>query len=187
MKRLFVALDLPEAIRTRLGWLAGGIPGARWTPPEALHLTLRFIGEVEDGLAGDIAAALVQVNAPGFSLTLDGVGHFGGARGARALWAGVAAAPALHLLQHRVEAAVVRAGVAHDTRKYTPHVTLARLAGANLTRVGRFIAENNLFRAGPFAVDAFTLYRSLLGSGGPVYEALARYDLGAAFDRGMSH
>ncbi|NYZ13034.1 RNA 2',3'-cyclic phosphodiesterase [Azospirillum sp. RWY-5-1] len=177
MLRLFVALDFPDDIRRRLAGLGGGVPGARWTEEENLHLTLRFIGEVPDDMAGDIDAALAGVTAPAFDLTLDGVGVFGAGRASRVLWAGVERSEPLIHLQSKIESALVRAGLAPEERKFTPHVTLARLKDAPQDRIGRFIAERGLFRAGPFPIDQFTLYRSHLGRTGPVYEAVAEYRL----------
>lgn len=177
MLRLFVALDFPDDIRRRLAGLGGGVPGARWTEAENLHLTLRFIGEVPDDLAGDIDAALADVAAPAFELTLDGVGVFGSGRASRVLWAGVERSEPLVHLQAKIESALVRAGLEPEERRFTPHVTLARLKDASQDRIGRFIAERGLFRAGPFPVDHVTLYRSHLGRTGPVYEAIAEYGL----------
>lgn len=178
MMRLFTALDFPEDVRERLAGLGGGVPGARWTEPENLHLTLRFIGEVPDDQAADIAAALSAVQAPAFDLVLDGVGVFGSGRNARILWAGVERSEALSHLQAKVESALVRAGVPAEERKFSPHVTLARLKDAPQERIGRFLSDRGLFRAGPMRMEHFTLYRSHLGRTGPVYEAIGEYPLG---------
>lgn len=177
MIRLFVAIDFPDGIRRRLAGLGGGVPGARWTEEDSLHLTLRFIGEVADDQAADIDAALAEVEAPAFDLVLDGVGVFGSGRGARVLWAGVERNEALAHLQAKVESALVRCGLPAEERRFSPHVTLARLKDAPRERVGRFLEERGLFRAGPVPVDHFTLYRSLLGKGGAVYQALHEYPL----------
>lgn len=177
MIRLFVAVNFPEDVRERLAGLQGGVPGARWSEPDALHLTLRFIGEVPEDQAHDIDAALAEVQAPAFPLTLDGVGSFGHGRGARLLWAGVERSEALAHLAAKVESALVRTGLPAEERKFTPHVTLARLRDANADRVARFLSERSFFRAGPFLVDHVTLYRSHLGKGGSVYEPLASYPL----------
>lgn len=177
MIRLFVALDFPTDVRERLAGLGGGVPGARWTEPANLHLTLRFIGEVADDTATDIDAALAGIEAPGFDLVLDGVGMYGSSRQARVLWAGVEHSEPLAHLQGKVESALVRCGLAQEGRKFSPHVTLARLRDAPKERVGRFLEERGLFRAGPMRIDHFTLYRSLLGKGGAVYEALGEYPL----------
>ncbi|MGQ9366370.1 RNA 2',3'-cyclic phosphodiesterase [Azospirillum sp. ST 5-10] len=178
MIRLFVALELPEDLRQRLSGLGGGVPGARWAEPENLHLTLRFIGEVPDDRLHDIDAALATVEAPAFDVVLDGVGVFGSGRNARVLWAGVERNEALGHLQAKVESALVRGGLPRDERKFSPHVTLARLKEAPRERIGRFLEERGLFRAGPVPVDHFTLFRSHLGRTGAVYEALRDYPLG---------
>ncbi|WP_431856763.1 RNA 2',3'-cyclic phosphodiesterase [Azospirillum sp.] len=177
MIRLFVALDFPADVRERLAGLAGGVPGARWTEAGNLHLTLRFIGEVPDDTAHDIDAALSEIAAPGFDLVLDGVGMYGSARNARVLWAGVERSEALSHLQSKVESALVRCGLPPEERKFSPHVTLARLKDAPKDRLGRFLEDRGLFRAGPMRIDHFTLYRSHLGKGGAVYEALREYGL----------
>lgn len=177
MIRLFVALDFPVEIRERLAGLGGGVPGARWTDAENLHLTLRFIGEVPDDQLADVDRALAEIAAPAFDLVLDGVGVFGSGRNARVLWAGVERNEALAHLQHKVESALVRAGIPAEERKFSPHVTLARLRDAPQDRIGRFIADRGLFRAGPIRIGHFTLYRSHLGKGAAVYESLREYGL----------
>jgi 2'-5' RNA ligase len=177
MIRLFVALELPDAVRQRLTGLMGGVPGARWTESENLHLTLRFIGEVENDRAHDIDAALAEVTAPAFDLILDGVGQFGNGNRARLLWAGVERNDALHHLNQKIESALVRVGLSREERKYTPHVTLARLKDAPLERVGRFLEDRALFRAGPLRMSHFTLFESKLGRSGPVYHGLSDYPL----------
>lgn len=180
MIRLFVALALTDEIRQRLAGLSGGVPGARWMDPESLHLTLRFIGEVPEDQAIDIDEALAELRAAPFTLTLDGVGVFGTGRRARVLWAGVERNEPLNRLQAKVESALVRCGLRAEERKFSPHVMLARLKDPPQDRVGRFLSERGLFRAGPMPVDHITLYRSHLGNGGAVYEALRVYPLDAA-------
>jgi len=177
MIRLFVALDFPADVRQRLAGLGGGVPGARWTEADNLHLTLRFIGEVPGDQAAEIDEALAEVTAPAFDLVLDGVGVFGNGRHARVLWAGVERSEALSHLQSKVESALVRCGLPAEERKFSPHITLARLKDAPKDRIGRFIEERGLFRAGPMRMDHFTLYRSHLGKGAAVYEALREYPL----------
>jgi 2'-5' RNA ligase len=158
--RLFVALTLPETVRTRLAMLGGGVPGANWVPPENLHLTLRFIGEVSTPEARDIDGALAGVGGEPFPVEIAGVGQFGDRRQARMLWVGVRQNPPLAALRGRIESALVRAGLPPETRKFRPHVTLARLKGAPLDRVGQFMAAYGDFALPPFAVNHFTLYSS---------------------------
>lgn len=177
MLRLFVAIELPAATRQHLMTLTGGVRGARWTTEEALHLTLRFIGEVSEDEAFDIDQALATVTAPPLQLTLEGVGCFGSGKGLRVLWAGVAREDALGHLQAKVESALVRAGLPPEERKYSPHVTLARLRDVPPDRLASYLSAHGLFRSGPMDISHFTLFRSYPGKSGPVYEALADYPL----------
>lgn len=179
MMRLFVGIGLPESVSDRLASLCAGLPGARWVDAEGMHVTLRFIGEVDEGQAEDVNEALAKIEAPAFDIALAGVGTFGTGRKTRALWVGVEAPPALARLQAKVETAVVRgAGLPPEGRKFTPHVTLARFNGrVDDARLQMFAAAHNLFRAGPLKVAAFTLFLSELGRGGSVYTPLADYPL----------
>jgi 2'-5' RNA ligase len=177
MIRLFVALPFPIEVRDRLVGLMGGVPGARWTAGENLHLTLRFIGEVPGDRVGEIDDALAGVTGSAFPLVFDGVGVFGSGRRVRVLWAGVERNEALLRLQAKVESALARSGLPAEERRFSPHVTLAGLKGAPQERVGRFVAERALFRAGPFTMDRFVLFRSRPGHTGPVYDALSEYPL----------
>ena len=179
MIRLFVAVALPETLRQRLQSLCHGVRDARWVSPETMHLTLRFIGEVEEPLAEGIAEALSRVRAPPFSLTLDGVGHFETRGRVRTLWAGVEKNDALTLLQERVEAAVRRTGIAPDSRRFTAHVTLARLKPAPPQRVGGWLEANAMFRTELFLADRFVLYESFLGHAGAIHSPLETYPLKA--------
>lgn len=177
MIRLFVGIELPEMIRQRLSFLCAGVPRAKWVKPENLHLTLRFIGEVEHGVAEDIDVALARLRAPRFELMLDGVGIFGKPSAARILWAGVRKNDALERLQGKVETAVHRAGMPVEERKFSPHITLARLKGAPAQRLLRYVGENADFLAGPIPVDRFVLFSSFLSSSGAIYTPEATYDL----------
>ena len=178
MVRLFVAVPFPSALQERLALLSGGIPGARWTLADNFHLTLRFIGEVDRHGYDDVVGALGQVRAAGFDLVLRGLDQFGKGERARVLWLGVEKSPALLHLRERIEAALTRAGLEPEGRKYTPHVTLARLHGAGGGRLGEFVQANHLVRLGPLAVDSFALFSSWSYGDGPHYEIEIDYLLG---------
>ncbi len=182
MYRLFVGIALPEDIRARLGALCGGLPGARWVDAENLHLTLRFIGDVGRDAAEDIHDALERVRGAPFELTVSGLGCFETGRKVRALWADVGREERLVWLQERIESVLVRTGVEPERRKFKAHVTLARFRNGGSPRIGDFLEAHNTFSAGPFPVEAFTLFRSFLGREGPHYEALAEYPLRATVD-----
>ena len=175
--RLFVALDLPRAMRTRLSFLAGGLPGVRWVPPENYHVTLRCIGELPAWRAEEVDDALAGLRAPGFTLQLAGVGTFEKAGKVASLWVGVERNPALEHLQSKIETALHRAGVERERRRFVPHVTLARLDGAPLAKVAGWVQAHNLFRSEPMAVEHFTLFSSLLGKEQAVYEPEVEYPL----------
>lgn len=177
MLRLFVGIALPEEARAVLAALAGGLPGARWVAPENMHLTLRFVGEVDDDLAEDLDAALAGVPGAPFDLTLNGLGAFESRNRVRAVWVAAEAGPELPALQARVESAAVRAGFAPESRKFMPHVTVARLKNAPSGKVTPYLERNGGFRSGPFTVTDFQLFRSHLGKAGPRYEVLADYPL----------
>jgi RNA 2',3'-cyclic 3'-phosphodiesterase len=176
MMRLFVALTLPDVVADGLILLQGGIPGARWSTREQLHLTLRFIGEVDGRDAGAIDDALASIRAPRFTLELKGVGEFGG-KNPRALWAGVRDGAPVEHLQRKVESAVQRVGLPPEERKFSPHVTLARLKGAPRERVITFLSAHALYASGPFEVNAFTLYSSTLTPNGSLYTPERLYRL----------
>jgi 2'-5' RNA ligase len=176
MIRLFVALALPEPVKTSLSLLGGGVPGARWLDDDQLHLTLRFIGEVEENVAHDIDDTLVGLRAPAFTLELAGTGEFGG-KNPRALWAGVKPNEALLHLQKKIETALQRIGLPAEARKFTPHVTLARLKAAPREKIVQFLTQHALYASGPFLVNAFVLYSSHPGREGSIYHPEREYPL----------
>ena len=181
MLRLFVAVDLPIALRTRLSYLAGGLQGARWAPPENLHVTLRFIGEVTRDQAEEADMALDSLRAPAFMLTLAGIGTFsrGGAKGSRAtsLWAGVERSAGLEQLQARVDSKLQRAGFAPERRRFTPHVTLARTDKVDEAMLAGWVQAHNLFRAGPVEIEHITLFSSHRGKEASHYRSEVEYPL----------
>jgi 2'-5' RNA ligase len=157
--------------------LAVGLPGAHWVPEENLHLTLRFIGEVDEILAQDLHDALLDVQAPAFSLEIAGTGVFETGRRPHTLWASVQKSDALVRLQGKIESALVRAGCEREARKFKPHITLARLKGTSLERLHPLLAAHALMRE-EAPVGHFTLFSSKLGGGDPIYTAEAEYPLG---------
>lgn len=175
MHRLFVAIRPSPAIRNRLIGLMTGVAGARWQSDEQLHLTLRFIGEVERPQAEDIATSLGSVDGPRPSFGIRGVGVFGRPR-PHTLWAGVIGDAALVQLQQRIERALVRAGVLPERRAFMPHVTVARL-DARAGPVEPWLAEAAAVHAPSETYDAFGLYESRLGAEGASYTLIARYPL----------
>lgn len=176
MHRLFVGLRPPPAIRAQLLALMGGVAGARWQDDSQLHLTLRFIGEIERPQAEDVAIALSNVHFPPIHVALDGVGAFDKRGRPNALWAGVRPHDALAGLHKKVDQALVRCGLAPEGRAYLPHVTLARM-NASAGPTDRFLESHAGLASPLFTLDHFLLFESTLGSEGAIYEAVERYPL----------
>ena len=177
MYRLFVAIDLPPDIAAQLQDLCYGVPGARWVQPEQMHLTLRFIGEVDGGVFRDIKEGLAGIKAPGFSLQVKGLGFFPPRKAPRVLWAGIAPVEEVSGLRNRIENVLIGMGLAPEGRKYSPHITLARLHDTPLSRLGRFLAGNGLFATEAFPVSEFHLYSSELTVKGAFHTIEASYPL----------
>jgi 2'-5' RNA ligase len=177
MPRLFTALEIPFEIGQSLALLRGGLPGARWVAPENYHLTLRFIGDIDDTLAAEIADLLDKVERPAFDLQIDGLNSFGGNK-PRAVVAAVPAVTQLVELQADHERIMQRIGLQPE-RKYKPHVTLARLRDTSSRQVADFLSTRQPFRSSSFPVSRFVLYSSRSSVGGGPYVIEAEYPLAA--------
>ena len=178
MPRLFTALEVPADVGSSLSMLRGGLPGARWIDPENYHVTLRFIGDVDDALAREIAYELDRVNRAGFELRVDGLSSFGG-RKPRAVIASVPPTAPLVELQAEHERLLQRVGLEPEGRKFTPHVTLARLRESSNRQVADYLAVRGPFRSQPFPVSRFVLYSARAAVGGGPYIVEADYPLAA--------
>ena len=176
MHRLFVAIRPPEAVRKLLLAAMGGISGARWQTEDQLHLTLRFIGEVDRHRAGDVHAALGGIHHPRFEISLDGVGAFDRRGQPVTIWAGVAPQEPLKTLHKKIDQAMARVGVEPDQRAFFPHITLARLKPGS-ARIRGLVEQSGGLRSEPFPVDRFALVESTLTPEGAVYTAVETYRL----------
>lgn len=177
MHRLFVAIRPPHRIRELLLGTMGGISGARWQSDEQIHLTLRFIGEVDRHQAVDIHAALGAIHHPAFEIAISGLGTFDRRGQPEAVWAGVAPHEPLHRLHKKVDQAIARVGIAPEQRTYLPHITLARLKRSSGSVRG-LLEQSGGLTSPPFAVDSFALYESKLTPEGAVYALAEHYPLG---------
>jgi len=177
MPRLFVAIDLPPEVAAGLKEICYGLPGARWVDAEQMHLTLRFIGEVDGGAFADIREGFAAVQAPGFNIQVQGLGVFPPRKSPRVLWAGVRPEEPVKALRRKIDQALLELGLAPEGRKFAPHITLARLNETPLARLGRYLAGNNLFATEEFPVSAFHLYSSRLNSSGAIHSIEASYPL----------
>jgi 2'-5' RNA ligase len=178
MHRLFIALDFPDEVRESVSNMCIGVPAAKWVSKDQLHLTLRFIGDADDGLFSEIEDVLHDVNASKFSIALKGVGYFPPRRKPNVLWVGIEPCVALTILREEIEALMEELGLEPEERKYHPHITVARLRPeAPLDRITGFLAANSLFKAENVSISEFHLYSSVLMPAGAVHTVEASYQL----------
>jgi RNA 2',3'-cyclic 3'-phosphodiesterase len=177
MPRLFTGLELPATVIGQLTLMRGGIVGARWLEPEEYHITLRFIGDIDARAARDIDETLGDIRRPKAPVRFEELSWFGGDK-PRAIVAKVKPEPALMDLQAEQERRLRRIGIEPETRKYTPHVTLARLRGAGQAAIASYLAERGALAADAFTAERFVLYSAREGSGGGPYVVEAAYPLG---------
>ena len=177
MPRLFVGIEIPQAVATTLEALKTDMPGVRWSDPRNYHITLSFIGEVAELTVRQITFALPYVDQLPFIQKIKGLGLFEEANHPRVLWAGADSTPPLNHLKGEVDKALRLAGIDVGYKRYIPHVTLARLQDVQRDALDRFMETHHGLAAGPFEVNEFVLYESHQGPNGYHYEPLGRYAL----------
>lgn len=175
--RLFVAIDLPDSVKGEIAALTRRLAGVRLVKPEQLHLTLRFIGEVEEQAMLAIKDSLATVTSPPLTLSLSGAGYFPRGTHPRVLWIGLTPDDLLLQLQIRIERAVRAAGIPGDARPFTPHITIARSKDAGRLETIEFAQRNASFCSSPFRADSFRLYRSIFSNRNVSHSIIADYQL----------
>lgn len=176
MPRLFTALALPQDVRQWLTGLRGGLRGARFIDPDNYHVTLRFIGDVDEVMADEAAYALSRIKRPAMTVTLRGLGSFGSKK-PHSVWVRVVPTPELMELQAEQERILQRIGLAPEARRFTPHVTIARLKGTTAHEVADWLTVRGDFFAPPFVADEFVLMSSKASVGGGPYLTEDRFPL----------
>jgi 2'-5' RNA ligase len=174
MPRLFTAIEIPLAVRLHLSLVRAPLAGAKWIEPDNMHITLRFVGDIDGRTADELVSFLAGVRARPFPVTIAGVGAFGG-RDPRVLWAGVQAGEPLDALYRANDRAARAAGLEPEGRAFKPHVTLARMRGGRQQAVARFLGENGGLRTQPFTATRFVLLSARPGSGGGPYVVEAEF------------
>ena len=178
MPRLFTGLEIPSDVRQSLSILRGGLPGARWIDPENYHVTLRFIGDVDDVIAHEVASLLGRVRREPFELRVEDLKSFGG-RKPRAIVASVEPIQPLIELQSELERLMQRLGLEPEGRKFTPHVTLARLRNTAPRDVADYLSTRGPVFGNSFRVSRFVLFSARASVGGGPYVVEADYPLAA--------
>lgn len=176
MPRLFIGLEMPEDIATSLSGLRGGLPGARWVDPSDYHLTLRFIGDIDRRLARDVEDELADIGHESIPVSVTGLGAFGGDK-PHTIYASIAPSRALIELQAESERCLRRLGFKPEGRKFTPHVTLARLRNASVLDVADYLAANGRLPQAGFVAERFALFSARETFGGGPYIVEAAYPL----------
>ena len=177
MPRLFTGLELPGTIAAQVALARGGIVGARWMDPADYHVTLRFVGDVDRTVAHDIAEILGELRRPPVEVRFDGLSWFGGDK-PRAIVARIRPDPAIVELQAEQERRLRRIGLAPETRRFTPHVTLARVRRVGARAVAEYLALRGALMVEGFTAERFVLYSSRDSTGGGPYIVEAAYPLG---------
>ena len=177
-KRLFVGLEIPESSRATLAELDTGIAGMRWLPPSNYHLTLSFLGQVNQEHEDDLRDALADVKVSPFFLPIIGLDTFGGAKPS-VLWAGVGTAhPHLFALHKQVQDAVLRAGLEPELKSFHPHITVARARDLKRAALEPFLRRHKETEFGLWRVNGLTLFSSRVSPEGSSYTAELRKPLG---------
>ena len=175
--RLFIAVTLPQKIRMLLHHMGNCLQGARAVPEEQIHITLRFLGDVEGGQFHVIRESLHEVQMDPFFLSLRGTGHFPPRGNPRVIWAGLNKTEQLPRLKKRVDRALLKCGIPPEGRKFSPHITLARCKTTSVRRAAEFLSGNALLHSEDFAVDAFHLFSSSLTPKGAIHTLEESYPL----------
>lgn len=176
MLRLFVAADLPDAIRASLGTLRTEIPGVRWLPHDQYHLTLRFLGDTPEPKRMDVEQALSLLTGEPAELALEQLAVFPALRRPRVLVVRMSESGSLAAVQREIERSMVGLGYEPETRAFTAHVTIARMKEPDPRRLGAFLDQVEP-PVGVFRIDAFHLYESRLGRTGASYVRLHSFPL----------
>ena len=175
--RLFIAIELPDDVKTALSRLRVDVPGARWVPPEQLHLTLAFLGEVEEKTAGELSERLALIQEPPFQLRFSEPGCFPNRHRPRVLWAGLEPHPGLMYLAAEVHEAVLACGIPQEERPFSPHITLARLKFPAVREVAAFLTMPQKLKLPPFPVREITLFQSRLTPHGAVHNPIRTFQM----------
>ncbi|NLE00198.1 MAG: RNA 2',3'-cyclic phosphodiesterase [Fibrobacter sp.] len=177
MPRLFIAVDIPERIKNDITDTYMALPGARWVEDEKIHITLSFIGEVDNPTEQTIKNSLRTITVAPFTLSLKGVGYFPPRGQPRIIWVGLSNSQELIRLQGKIERVLTVSGIETEKRKFHPHITIARLDNTPEQRVAQYLALNSLLTSEPFEVSAFHLYTSILRKEGALYSKSASFSL----------
>ena len=177
MQRLFIALDLPEDIRLQVFGMGTSLGRTRPVPLEQIHLTLKFIGDVDGATALDIRDSLATISHFVGNISLKAPGVFPPRGNPRVLWVGIEPQDQVRRLHRKIENCLQAIGVEREKRKFTPHITLARFGDKGVKHLAEFLAGNSFFSSPLFMPETFTLYASQLTPKGAIHTPIKSYVL----------
>ena len=183
--RAFIAIELPESIRTRLGDLSARLRKytgkASWVRPDRLHLTLRFLGEISGEQVKTLSENMTQTcgEVDAFTLTCEELGAFPNLRRPSVIWAGIGPLePDLARVQAASEAGARAAGLPAEPKRFHPHITLARIKDPrNASPLVDAVDSAGTFHAGAFTVSHVALFSSELTPRGPIYTRIREFPM----------
>ena len=178
--RLFIAIEIPDGLKKSLGALRIDLPSARWVAAEQIHLTLAFLGEVEESAVEQLTDSLARIQPPEFALCFSGTSCFPNRHRPRVLWIGLEPHPHLNDLAAKVRAAVLDCSIPQEKRHFSPHITLARLKLQPSREFDAFLDQNKNLKLPPFSVREFTLFQSRLTPQGAMHIPIKNFPLAAA-------
>ncbi len=175
--RLFIAIRIPEDLMKTIVNQRADISGASWVPAEQVHVTLAFLGEVEERGVELLGRELARIKSPECTLCFSGTGCFPTRRRPRVLWIGLRPEPHLDKLAAKIRATLLDCGIHQEERAFSPHITLARLKLPASKEIDAFLEQNRSLKLPPFPVRQFTLFQSRLTPQGAVHSALMNFRL----------
>ena len=176
--RLFVAINIPESVKDQLlGWRVA-LRGARWVEPDQMHLTLAFLGEQPNNVCREVCHSLEGLEFAPYELRFQSVNYFGSKKAPRTLWADVCSSPELITLQKKVSKHCRALGIKIESRRFRPHLTLARLKSASFVDLARSLEALYVAQTDPFWIDSFQLFSSKLHPDGAVYRVERHFSQG---------
>jgi len=176
--RLFTAISLPDSVTEQIATICHGLRGVRWLSPEQIHLTLNFIGEFPDEQLLDLEEALATIRVPRFPLALSGAGQFASGRDGNVIWIGTSSPEPLFELQKKIQSTLRPFGIKAEKRKYTPHITIARIKSVTRRTIELYMDQFSHFSSEPFTVSEFVLFSSKLRPEGALHSIEALFPLG---------
>ncbi|MDA3812381.1 MAG: RNA 2',3'-cyclic phosphodiesterase [Spirochaetaceae bacterium] len=173
--RLFIAIDPPDSIRSSIHSICGGMKKVKWVTEDQIHLTIRFIGDIDELVFKNICQGLSTLKPISFLLKVQDLGHFPLRGNPKVLWAGVEENRELVKLYKSVNSVVESCRLEPEHRKFSPHITLGRIKGESVETIAEYLRFHSKFKTPSFDVLEYHLYSSILTPDGAIHEKIATF------------